>query len=56
MDKYPIQAEIGAETWYIEAHGDSPEHAVDEGRWMIKRIANVPIGQVKNARVEAIED
>lgn len=52
MKPYPILAEIDGQTWYIEAEGITPEHAVEEGKWMIKRIANVPINKVENARIE----
>jgi hypothetical protein len=55
MGKYPIQADIAHETWYIEVHADSPEQAVEEGKWMIKRIANVSINTVLNARVESLD-
>jgi hypothetical protein len=55
MNLYPVQADIGDEVWYIEVQGDTPEQAVEEGRWMIKRIAKVPINKVLNARIESLD-
>lgn len=54
LKKYPIQAEITEQTWYIEIFADTPERAIDEGRWKLARIAKVPVNQVMNARVEEL--
>lgn len=56
MEKYPFQAEINGETWYVEAHGDTEDQAREEALWIFKRAARVPLTKIENLRLEALKE